>query len=696
MQRSDGLHRARQLLRAAYGQSADFRTGQWAAIESVVFDRLRLLLVQRTGWGKSVVYFIATRLLRDQGSGPVLLVSPLLSLMRNQIANAEAHFELRAYSINSNNKSEWDNARAAIAADACDILLVSPERLANEDFRRRVLQPHFANAGMLVIDEAHCISDWGHDFRPDYRRIASIATQLPPSVPILATTATANNRVVRDVQSQLGERLAVERGPLGRDSLALHRIPFTDQVRRLAWLAQYVPQLPGSGIVYTLTVADAQRVADWLQHNDITVQAYFGDADDRPALEQALLNNEVKALVATVALGMGFDKPDVGFVIHYQMPGSIVAYYQQIGRAGRRLERAPIVLMSGSEDLDIHDFFIHTAFPNAEHLRMVVDAISQADDGLKATEIEQHVNLRRSTIDKCLKHLLLDGAIARGGERRYFRTLRAWQPDPDHIARITGQRQLELRQMQEVLTTDACLMAKLRTALDDEGGAAPCGRCENCTGQRLDVSLAPATITAAATFLRRQSVTIKPRKRFPAGSGLPTTNIRDAYVNEPGKALCYYGDEPWGEQVRRGKYERHPSHFDDALLDAMVEMIRAWSPTPFPTWVSAVPSHRHPDLVPNFAHRLATALGLRFANVLYVAKPQPEQKQMQNSAKQFENVQRGIALLSGVSSDALFLVDDIVDSGWTLTWAGYLLRRAGSGPVFPVALAMAGRAGDTS
>ena len=354
-----------------------FRDGQEEAIRHVVEGRGRLLVVQKTGWGKSLVYFIATKLLREERGGPALLISPLLALMRNQIDAAE-RMGVHAARITSDNQDEWASVEGAMHRNEVDILLISPERLANERFRTQVLAAIAAHIALLVIDEAHCISDWGHDFRPQYRLIDRIARVLPPNLRLLATTATANNRVMEDLRAVLGPNLSVSKGDLNRPSLRLQTIRLLDQSERLAWLAAQVPVLPGHGIIYTLTVRDAALVADWLKSRGLGVESYTGETGERrPELEQALLENRVKALVATPALGMGFDKPDLAFVIHYQTPGSVVAYYQQVGRAGRAIEAAYGVLLSGREETDITDYFIRTAFPTRDEVRQVLDALNR-------------------------------------------------------------------------------------------------------------------------------------------------------------------------------------------------------------------------------------------------------------------------------------------------------------------------------
>ena len=497
--------------------TAEFRDGQLEAITALVADRRRALVVQRTGWGKSAVYFVTTALLRARGAGPTLLVSPLLGLMRNQIQAAERG-GLRAATINSDNQKVWNEVIAELEANTIDCLLVSPERFANQAFRERVLPSVAPRAGLLVIDEVHCISDWGHDFRPDYRRLARVLDLLPRGVPVLGTTATANDRVVADVQAQLGAELLTIRGPLDRETLALDAIELRSQPDRLAWLAQVLPTLPGTGIVYTLTVADASRVAEWLRTQGIEARAYTGetDTDTKLDIESDLSSNRIKAVVATSALGMGYDKPDLAFVVHYQSPGSVIAYYQQVGRAGRGIDRAEGILLAGHEDGDIQDYFIRTAFPDREQAEAVVLLLSDASDWVPLHEIEQAVNVRHSRLESMLKNLEVDGAVERDG-RKYRRTLAPWSYDEERVAQVTAQRRHEQETMRDYLDSTSCLMEILRHELDDPE-AAPCGRCSRCTGESLVTELDRSLVIDAQQFLRGKNLVLQPRKQWPGSS----------------------------------------------------------------------------------------------------------------------------------------------------------------------------------
>ena len=682
--------RALDLLRRAVGDPrAQFRPGQWEAIHALAEGRDRLLVVERTGWGKSVVYFIATRLLRDRGAGCALLISPLLSLMRNQIAAAE-RTGVRAETINSTNSDQWPAVEAALRAGEIDILLVSPERLANEEFMTCCLLPLAARIGLFVVDEAHCISDWGHDFRPDYRRIVGILRALPPNLPVLATTATANDRVVNDVSAQLGPRLKVIRGSLLRESLRLENLRISSQSARLAWLADRIPKFTGSGIIYTLTVRDADNVATWLRQRGINARAYHAGLanEERLQLEDMLLANQVKALVATVALGMGFDKPDLGFVVHFQRPGSVVHYYQQVGRAGRAIDTAHGVLMSGAEDDEIAEYFIRTAFPSTEEVGGVLGVLEAASDPLRVADLQLALNIRPAKLAKALKFLEVESPspIVREGAA-YVRTPVAWAMPVDRIDHITDLRRQEQIRMNEYMEEKGCLMQFLAEELSDPQ-AVRCGKCANCTGERLGAAYPAQLAEAAAQFLEHLSLPIEPRKRWPAGATFECERgrIPVELLAEEGRALCKWGDAGFGDLVRDGKRD---GHFAERLVEAAADFFyRRWRPVALPEWVTCVPSHRHKSLVPEFARRLAGRLGLQYIECIHKARATELQKTRQNSFQQVKNLENAYAVDASLVRPApVLLVDDIVDSRWTFIVLAWKLRKAGAGPVFPFALA---------
>ncbi|BAY38675.1 ATP-dependent DNA helicase [Nostoc sp. NIES-2111] len=684
--------KALMLLRQALDNpTSNFRPGQWEAIEELIERRSRLLVVQRTGWGKSLVYFLATRLLRDQGAGCTLLISPLLALMRNQIAAAQ-RIGVKALTINSSNQNEWEAVKSQLLAGRVDILLISPERLANDEFRENILLPISQRIGLFVVDEAHCISDWGHDFRPDYRRIVRILQALPQNISILATTATANNRVVDDIISQLGANLQVVRGNLTRESLRLQNIYLPSPAARMAWLAEQLPKLPGSGIIYTLTVRDANRVANWLQTQGINAKAYHSDleSDIRIILEDELLNNQIKALVATTALGMGFDKPDLGFVIHYQRPGSVVHYYQQVGRAGRAVDIAYGILLSGDEDEEITNYFINTAFPPQVYTQQILNLLNE-EEGLSVPQLEQRLNLSRGQIDKVLKLLSLEyPSPVTKITSKWYATAINYLPDEEKIAKLTSIRRQEQAIMAEYMQSKHCLMAFLANELDD-ANPKKCGKCAVCLGKPLlPVTYSREMVNKAVVYLRRSEQIIEPRKQWPS-QALPTYkfsgNISNNLRAEEGRSLSLWGDAGWGELVKQGKYR--DNYFDDVLVQGTVEMIQRWRPQPFPTWVTCVPSLNRPELVPNFAQRLAEKLGITFVPIVQKVRQTQLQKDMSNSYKQAHNLDGAFKIDAwpGIGG-SVFLVDDMVDSRWTFTVIAALLRGAGSGQVFPVALAL--------
>ena len=683
--------RALALLREGSGRAdAQFREGQEDAIRHVVEGGGRLLVVQKTGWGKSFVYFIATKLLREAGAGPALLISPLLALMRNQIAAAE-QMGIRAFKITSDNQEDWQDVEERLRRDEADILLISPERLGNQDFLTGTLAGIATRVTLLIVDEAHCISDWGHDFRPHYRLIGRIARTLPRNLRLLATTATANNRVMDDLVKVLGPHLQVQRGDLNRPSLLLQTIRLPAPSERLAWLAEQLPLLPGHGIIYTLTVRDANQVAEWLKYQGLKVASYTGQTgDQRAALEQDLLDNRVKALVATTALGMGFDKPDLGFVIHYQSPGSAVAYYQQVGRAGRALDAAYGVLLSGEEENRITNFFIESAFPSRDEVRQVIEALEAAPEGLSVPALLAKLNISKGRIDKTIALLSLESPapIIKEGKTWQLTAVDLSHDFWERADRLARLRRDEQRQMQEYVGLKSGHMEFLIKALDGDPGTV---RLPDLPP--LPTTASPDYLHKTASFLRQTSLAIDPRRRWPPG-GMPLYNLRGAIPQqhraEPGKVLCNWGDSGWGEMVKRGKYR--DGHFSDQLVRACVALMERWNPRPAPQWVACIPSRLRPDLVPNFAERLATQLDLPFHQVLHKAKDRPEQKMMANNTQQARNVY-GSMVISGepLPRSPVLLVDDMVDSRWTLTVGAQLLRSHGSGRVWPLALALVNR-----
>ncbi len=685
--------RAEACLRALAGEHARLRDDQWAAIRALVVERRRALVVQRTGWGKSAVYFVATALLRERGAGPTVIVSPLLALMRNQIAAAE-RAGIRAATINSANTDDWEEVFAGVRDGAVDVLLVSPERLNNPDFRDQMLPRLAAGAGLVVVDEAHCISDWGHDFRPDYRRLRTLFGELPPGVPVLATTATANARVTRDVADQLtaggdGDALVL-RGPLDRASLHLSVVRLPSAEQRLAWLAGRLDSLPGSGIVYTLTVAAAHEVAGFLRDRGYAVAAYSGRTEqaERLQAERDLLDDKVKALVATSALGMGFDKPDLGFIVHMGAPQSPVAYYQQIGRAGRGVERAEVILLPGSEDREIWAYFASLAFPPEPVVRQTLRVLEEAGT-LSTAALEARVDLSRSGLEMMLKVLDVDGAVrrVRGG---WTATGVPWAYDRERYERVAAERAREQRAMLDYIATDACRMEFLRRQLDDPE-AAPCGRCDNCTGRAPSTDVPEEETARARERLRRPGVEVTPRRMWPTGmkdEGI-SGRIPDGAMAEPGRALGRLTDIGWGERLRGLLADGAPDvPVPDEVFGAVVSVLAAWNWERRPAGVLAMASATRPRMIADLARRIAAIGRLPYLGEIAYTGGGPGPRR-HNSAQRVRALWNALAVPGTVGSvdGPVLLVDDRVDTGWTMTVAARLLREAGVPAVLPLALA---------
>jgi ATP-dependent DNA helicase RecQ len=696
---------------------ARLREDQWRAIEALVADKRRALVVQRTGWGKSAVYFVATALLREQGAGPTVIVSPLLALMRNQV-EAAARAGIRARTINSSNTEEWDTIQDEVAAGEVDVLLVSPERLNNPDFRDQVLPKLAAATGLLVVDEAHCISDWGHDFRPDYRRLRTMLADLPPGVPVLATTATANARVTADVAEQLGTGCSTDalvlRGPLDRESLSLGVLQLPDAAHRMAWLAEHLGELPGSGIIYTLTVAAAEEVTAFLRQCGHTVASYTGKTEnaDRQQAEEDLLANRVKALVATSALGMGFDKPDLGFVVHLGSPSSPIAYYQQVGRAGRGVEHAEVLLLPGKEDQAIWQYFASIAFPPEEQVRRTLDVLGQAGRPLSLPALEPLVELRRSRLETMLKVLDVDGAVHRvkGG---WISTGDPWTYDTERYAWVAKQRAAEQQAMRDYVTTTGCRMEFLRRQLDDEG-ATPCGRCDMCAGPRFTESVSSSSLDSARGELVRAGVEVEPRKMWP--TGLPAVGV-DLKGRIPageqaasGRALGRLSDIGWGNRLRPMLSPQAPDEpVPDDVAKAVVGVLADWakgpggwasgSPDaqPRPVGVVTMASHGRPRLIQSLGARIAEVGRLPLlGSIEYAPGAGAAQVSRSNSAQRLKALDGALVVppdLAATLAQAqgpVLLVDDSTETGWTLAVAARLLRRAGAQGVLPLVLAMQG------
>ncbi|TGD36749.1 RecQ family ATP-dependent DNA helicase [Brevibacterium aurantiacum] len=673
---------------------AQFRDGQLESIRDLVVEKKRVLVVQRTGWGKSAVYFVATRMLRAAGTGPSLIISPLLALMRDQIAAAE-RAGVRAASLNSSNVTEWDTVLDDLRAGNLDVLLVSPERLNNPQFRDEVLPQLLAFLGLIVVDEAHCISDWGHDFRPDYRRIGHILSELPGNTPVLATTATANSRVVTDVAEQLGQDTTVVRGELARDSLRLGVQPGLDASARIAWLSSHLGDFTGSGIIYTLTVSAAEDITRILRDQGHEVRAYTGrtDAEERAELEQQLKDNRIKALVATSALGMGFDKPDLGFVVHVGAPSSAVSYYQQVGRAGRATDSADVLLLPGAEDQEIWNYFATASMPSQTDANAVLQSLAEADGPLSVARLETLVGTKRTRLQLLLKTLEVEDAVTKikGG---YVSTGRGWTYDQERYEKVAAVRAAEAQAMLDYESTRECRMEFLIRQLDDPEPK-PCGRCDNCAGAWWSAEISDENRQATAGTLHRIGLPIDPRSTWPSGManiGVPLKGrIPAGELAAEGRAIARLSDLGQGQTLRSFLAPDAP----DAEVPAQIgkwclEVLAQWNWEIRPEVVVSVPSARRPTTVRSLAANLASVGRLIDGGELLQVHDHGSPEV--NSAFRVKDLYDAFVvppeIEEAVAGKAVLLVDDEVVSRWTMAIGARLLRQAGATAVLPFALAL--------
>ena len=662
---------------AVAGPDARPREDQVRAVEELVEHRRRVLVVQATGWGKSAVYWAATTALRELGNGPTLVVSPLLALMRDQIA-AASRAGLRAATVNSTNADEWSGVLDDLRSGRLDLLLISPERLANPSFAAQ-LPALLDECGLLVIDEAHCVSDWGFDFRPDYQRLTRTLLQLAPDTPVLATTATANQRVTADVAAQLGAETVTLRGSLARASLRLAVVPGLSTLEGYAWVAEALQTLPGSGIVYVLTVAETERVTAFLVDQGLDVAAYSGQSDNREILEERLRRNEIKALVATSALGMGYDKPDLAFCIHLGSPASPVAYYQQVGRAGRALDDAVAVLVPGPPDERIWEYFATSGIPTDEQVERVLDALSRGPQSLGG--VEAVTGIRRGRLEILLKILAVDEVVTKS-RNGWEATGRAWYFDHQKWSDLRRVRSAEADLMRRYAHGEGCLMEFLQRALDDPDPR-PCGRCSVCDGRLPAPGPRPSSdlVEAARRFLRGRDVVIEPRKIWV--SGLAGRKGKIAGV-AAGRALAFADDPSWGDVLRVLWQRDAPA--PPEVLDGLVQVLVRWSASwQRPVAVVAMPSRRFPLLVGSLAEHAARVGQLPLVDALEVIGPPPTAEAA--SAVRARDLLARTSLRDGVSfGGPVLLVDDTVRTRWTVTVASALLTEVGASPVMPLAV----------
>lgn len=672
---------AEKIIKQLYGENARFREGQYEAIEAVMTKK-RVLVVQRTGWGKSLVYFVCTKLMRQENRGTTLVVSPLLVLMDNQIQAAEK-MGLRCDVLNSSVKDRRSDIIESLKAGELDILFITPETLFSEDVQKNIKD---IKIGLFVVDEAHCISDWGHDFRLEYGKLKAVVSALPANVPVLATTATANDRVINDLEQQLGGNVYISRGSLTRSSLSIQVLELPSRIERYAWILENINKLSGSGIIYCLTQRDCDYLAAFLKENGVSAEAYYSkkSADGEQTnkeIEERFRKNEIKVIVATIKLGMGYDKGDIAFVIHYQMPQNIVSYYQQIGRAGRNIDRAYVFLMFGKEDEDILNYFINTAFPTEKEAEDIMRFI-KSRDGVKYGQILSALNIRKQRVEKALDFLVNDGFVMKD-RSTYYASPKPFVYKKDHYDSVTKMRIAEMEQMKSLASTKSCYSKFIVNCLDDHS-ASDCGCCSNCLNHEILPSRPSLQyVHIAEKYINGLVIEIEPRKMWVYSDCTESGKI--PVPNQTGICISKYGDPGYGELVKRDKYSKD-KRFCNELVGKGAELLRPIIKQNGIKFLTCVPSLRS-DIVRDYSERLADSLGLTFIEVLE-KRSAKQQKEMQNSEHQCGNAFRSFYLMeNAVVPEKIILVDDIVDSRWTLTVCGHRLCEQGCKEVYPFALA---------
>lgn len=662
-----------RLLREQFGLQK-FHPEQRSIIEHLVQGK-RVLAIQRTGWGKSLCYQLTSFYYPHM----TLVFSPLKALMRDQCQRCNEIYHIPSALVSSDFSPEENDETLKKATEGkIKILYIAPERLDNPSWQTYVLQ---MNISMVIVDEAHCISTWGHDFRPHYRRIVTLLSGLPDNVPVLALTATANRRVEQDIKQQVGINAIVKRGSMLRPNLHLNVIHCDGDREKLAYLAVHIPRWRGSGIIYTGTQNSAEMVAAFLQQQGVKAEYYHAGREDseRQLIEQGLMTNQYKVICSTNALGMGIDKPDIRFVVHYHIPASPIHYYQEIGRSGRDGKDSICVLLYDAEDLNIQHHFIQGAKPSGQQYEKVLTLIRSDPQGWRLNDLLLDTGFSRNALQNILVDLEDQGLLQRmklDGKTTLYRSGNLGEIDVTLYESVRVQKELELADMEKYAQKDDCLMDYLASYLGDNSGTC-CGTCGNCNPQSWISLPIPQSISAnVVNFLERIFL---PRigKRG---------NIKQP-VHEAGWALSYHGNTRIGKLVRASKYEG-AGPFAEELVDRAVEVIRTRYPVVELEAVISIPPTKSGNLVEDFARRVAGKLGLPYMSVLIKQRTTQEQKVCTNALQKKKNVKGAFVIsdFSQMMGRTFLMIDDIYDSGYMLREVGVTLMQAGARAVYPLTI----------
>ena len=714
-----------------------FYDEQWHAIERILRGE-RILMIERTGFGKSLCYqFPATVF-----SGVTVIFSPLIALMRDQVGSL-CRKGIPAACINSEQPYE-ENQQAIQCALAGElkILYIAPERQENDEW---IEATRDMNLSMVVIDEAHTISTWGHDFRPSFRRIINLVQLLPAHLPVLATTATATKRVQNDIETQIGGRLTTIRGSLVRSNFLLQVIRVKSEDEKMIWLAENVNNLPGTGLIYTGTRISTDIYANWLRFVGVECIDYNAglDGETRKSIEKGLMENKWKCVVSTNALGMGIDKPDIRFVIHTQIPASPVHYYQEIGRAGRDGKPTRIILFYNestknesnvAEDLTLPISFIESARPTPRKYNKVIELLKE--EPLSERELLKKANLKMTQI-RVIKADLIDQGIIKevlyGKTKKYEYQYNAPKLDTSLFEELREAKLRDLRAMEGYINTDIPRMKYLCTFLDSDE-MIEYNNCDNTDLPKIEVkdsevlrekleefrdnyfptlNLASYTIRkggirvcytspnsinientvkdASGEVVNRPIVEHKGRINWSIYTGDEQTAIKEhlgkASKLVDGYAASYYGVSNVGEALHRCKYENGGDFPDFLLRKTLSVFYKKFRNVQFDV-VIYVPPTNSGDLVKNFATKFARVIGVPVSHELKKTRNTQEQKIFQNTYGKQDNIAGAFEITEHIVRDkTILLLDDIYDSGSTLKEIGKLLTQKGAKCIVPLVIA---------
>lgn len=645
-----------------------FYNKQWGTIEKILKGE-RVLLIEKTGFGKSLCFQFPAILFK----GTTVIFSPLIALMRDQVKNLNS-LGISAKCINSEQTPEENSQIISETKEGkLKILYIAPERQENSEWIEATRQ---MNLSMVVVDEAHCISVWGHDFRPSFRRILNLVNLLPKGMPVLATTATATKKVEADIAQQMGGNLTIIRGNLMRENFRLFVIKVNSEDEKLIWLGKNLSKLPGSGILYTGTRVDTEIYSKWFEYLKIPSIGYNAglDPDSRIAIENGLMKNQWKCVISTNALGMGIDKPDIRFIIHTQIPQSPVHYYQEIGRAGRDVDPADIILFYNPEDRDLPEAFIEGGRPAIPKYEKVIEAVKS--ELLGERELMRRTNLKQTQI-RVIKADLVEQNIIRevtiGRSKKFEYISGAPKLNPKAFEELRALKTADLEKMIGYVETKGSRMKYLCDFLGDSDDRF-FKNCDNTGLQKLKVTITPDWTEKLQAYRENYFPELKVETK---GSNL---------VN--GVAASYYGVSNVGAAIHRSKYE-NGGNFPDFLLRFTLKAFRKKFDQEKFDMILYIPPTKSGELVKNFAIKISQVLKFPISHNLRKQRQISEQKVFENSYLKADNVRDAFIYNNSteIEDKSILLIDDIFDSGATVKEIGRYLTNSGAKKIAPLVIA---------